>query len=73
MSRPLAVLNVVNPPEELSGDVHAIEYQHNDDGVNVLVGTIFNPRYCLPDIPRADSDPLKTRGAPTIVSLFGDG
>ena len=33
MGRPLAILNV-NTPEEMSGEVHAIEYRHNDDGVN---------------------------------------
>lgn len=33
MGRPLAILDV-NAPEHLSGEVHAIEYKHNDDGIN---------------------------------------
>lgn len=32
MARPLAILEAVNPPEEMSGDVHSIEYRHNQDG-----------------------------------------
>ncbi len=32
--RPLAILEAVNPPDEMSGDVHAIEYQHSKDGQN---------------------------------------
>lgn len=34
MARPLAILEAVNGPEELSGEVQAIEYRHKDDGIN---------------------------------------